>query len=251
MAGVSMCVLVSCGASPTEHVGAKRQPVPTTVHTHAQHEHAVAPAPSRALPTLPDGTLDPLRIDLGGVEGVSAEQQARAEDLLRRTLQHLPRWANVETAKADGFVSVGDSFTGEEHFLRWDWIDDSVLLDPTQPESLVYRVDGAARTLEAAMFILPKQYSLDNLPDVGGPLTQFHIHDDLCFTTGSAPQVVGITSVGGTCAPPLVKFNPNAMLHVWIRQNPCGPFAALQGIAGGQIRSGEARACDDLHGEGL
>ncbi len=123
------------------------------------------------------------------------------------------------------------------------------MLDPTHPEALVYHVDrDGGRTLEAAMFVLPKEYNLDNVPDVGGALVQYHVHDDLCFTPPPAPKVAGLTSVGGTCGAPLVKFNPNVMIHVWIRPNPCGPFAALQGVGAGQIKEGEARACDHVHG---
>jgi hypothetical protein len=38
------------------------------------------------------------------------------------------------------------------------------------------------------------------------------------------------------------------MIHVWIKEHPCGPFAALEGIAGGTIAAGETRLCDHAHG---
>ena len=40
------------------------------------------------------------------------------------------------------------------------------------------------------------------------------------------------------------------MIHVWIVGNPCGPFAALEGVAGGQILPGQTRLCDAAHGDG-
>jgi hypothetical protein len=40
------------------------------------------------------------------------------------------------------------------------------------------------------------------------------------------------------------------MLHVWIEKNPCGPFAALEGIGGGQIPAGQTKLCDHAHGTG-
>jgi hypothetical protein len=151
---------------------------------------------------------------------------------------------------ADGFQSIGDSMTGEEHYLHWDWINDGDMLDPNKPEALVYKVEpNGGRTLEAAMFVLPDKYNLDNVPDVGGALVQYHIHDNLCFTNGAAPHVAGLTNGDGSCSPPLVKFKPNVMIHVWIRPNECGPFAALQGISAGQIKAGTTRACDMKHGE--
>ena len=30
------------------------------------------------------------------------------------------------------------------------------------------------------------------------------------------------------------------MIHVWIEPHPCGPFAALEGVAAGTIAEGEA-----------
>jgi hypothetical protein len=202
-----------------------------------------------ALPTRADGTLDPNKIDLSGVPGVTPAEQHNAESLLRRTILTIRKWDDVNQAVADGFQSIGDGVTGEEHFLHWDWVNDGDILDPAKPEALVYRVgpDGT-HTLEAVMFVLPDKYNLDNVPDVGGKLVQFHIHDNLCFTTGAAPKVAGLTTAAGTCNPPLVKVKPNVMIHVWIRPNPCGPFAALQGIGAGTIKQGQARACDHMHG---
>jgi hypothetical protein len=38
------------------------------------------------------------------------------------------------------------------------------------------------------------------------------------------------------------------MIHVWIVPHRCGPFAALEGVGGGQIKAGEERLCDHAHG---
>jgi hypothetical protein len=38
------------------------------------------------------------------------------------------------------------------------------------------------------------------------------------------------------------------MIHVWITPHPCGPFAALEGVAAGQVREGEEHLCNTLHG---
>jgi len=65
-----------------------------------------------------------------------------------------------------------------------------------------------------------------------------------------APRVVGITNAQGQCGFG-VKLTPVPMIHVWIVPNRCGPFAALDGIAAGQIKPGEERLCDHAHGDGL
>jgi hypothetical protein len=209
-------------------------------HEHAGHEAAtVAPTP-----------YDPSKpIDLSGVEGVTPEQQAAAENLIAITLWRLPRWADPKVAEAAGFHSIGDGFTGYEHLIQWDWINDNDILDPERPESLVYRVDrDGTRTLEAAMYMLPQGNTLETVPDLGGKLTQWHIHDNLCFSPGEAPKVRGLTGKGGECPAGLVKFDPVPMIHVWIVPHECGPFAALEGVGAGQIREGEERLCDHAHG---
>ena len=202
-----------------------------------------------ALKVLANGLIDPASVDLSGIEGVSSSQQKQSEDLLVASINTLPRWSDITVAVADGFQSIGDGGTGEEHLLHWDWIEDDTILDPNFPEALVYKVDrrSGSRTLEAAMYILPRSYSLEKTPEIASPLVQFHQHDNLCFTQPPAAKVAGLTNRAGECNPPLVKFNPNIQVHVWIRPNDCGPFAALIGIGAGQIKAGEVRSCVPDH----
>jgi hypothetical protein len=189
-------------------------------------------------------------IDLSGVEGVTPEQQAFAENLVAVNILRLPQWADPAVAEAAGFHSIGDADSGFEHYVNWEWIDDDVWLDPDEPESLVYepQPDGSKR-LVSAMYMLPRDVALEDVPDGGGTLMQWHIHDDLCMTADPvAPQVEGVTEPDGTCRPPLVKLPEWAMIHVWIVPHECGPFAALEGIGAGSILEGEQRWCDHAHG---
>lgn len=208
------------------------------------HDHGVAAA-------VPPAEYDPnLPIDLSGVQGVTPEQQARAENLIAITLDRLPAFADPAVAEAAGFFSIGDGFTGHEHYINWNYINDEHILNPDYPESLVYETGpGGSRKLVSAMFMLTQGASLDSVPDLGGALTQWHVHQDLCFTDDPvSPRVAGITSVNGACTPPLKKFDPTPMIHVWITKHPCGPFAALEGVAAGQVAEGEAQLCDHAHG---
>jgi hypothetical protein len=209
---------------------------------HDDHGHGEAPTPKPYDPTQP--------IDLSGFEGVTPEQQAAAENLIAITLIRLPQWADHRVAEAAGFHSIGDGATGHEHFINWDWINDDVWLNPDFPESLVYepQPDGS-RKLVSAMFMLPDTMALDEVPDIGGALMQWHIHDNLCFTLDPvAPRVAAVTGSGGPCPAGTVAFRPSPMIHVWITSHPCGPFAALEGVGAGQIAAGEERLCDHLHG---
>ncbi len=217
----------------------------------ADHSHATSEPPTiKPLSYTADGLIDHTTVDLGGIPGVSAEDQKAAEDLLVSTIKTLPKWSNYDQAIADGFQSIQDQLTGEEHLLHWDWIEDDVIFDPEKPESLVYGVDRATgtKTLEAAMYILPSKYTLDTPPEIDSPLLQFHHHDNLCFTAGDAPRVAGLTNAEGGCREGLTKFNPNIQVHVWIRQNDCGPFAALLGVGAGQVKAGEEVTCNHEHG---
>jgi hypothetical protein len=192
-------------------------------------------------------------IDLSGTPGVTPEQQAAAENLIAVTIVRLPQWANYKDAEAAGFHSIGDGLTGFEHFINWDWINDDVTLDPDFPESLVYQPqpDGSKKLL-SAMYMLPDTVALTDVPDIGGALMQWHIHDNLCFTDDPvAPRVAGVINSGGDCAAGLVKFVPSPMIHVWITAHKCGPFAALEGVGAGQIAAGEERLCDHAHGAGF
>ncbi|MEO6572182.1 MAG: hypothetical protein ABIO83_11620, partial [Ilumatobacteraceae bacterium] len=93
-------------------------------------------------------------IDFSGVDGVTDEQVARAEQLATVTMRDLPAFADVTTLPALGYHSIGDAGTGYEHYINVGLIGDDKILDPTAPESLVYEVDGDQRTLVSAMFIV-------------------------------------------------------------------------------------------------
>jgi hypothetical protein len=205
--------------------------------THVHAAAAVAPHPYD--PALP--------IDLSGVAGVTPQQQARAENLVATTLARLPQFADPEAAVAAGFRSLHDGGTGFEHYLNPAYIRDRVILDPDHPESIVYDVRGGGKKLVSAMFMLPPDATLDDVPDIGGALTQWHVHDNLCFSRATG-TIAGLTDAKGACPAPLVKGPAMPMIHVWITPNPCGPFAALEGIAAGSIKAGETRLCDHLHG---
>jgi hypothetical protein len=214
------------------------------------HGHADTPAGDQS-PEPDPVPYDPAKpIDLGGIAGVSPEQQAFAENLVADTVRNLPQWADPAVAEAAGFHSILDGSTGHEHYIQWDWINDDVWLDPDFPESLVYepQLDGT-KTLVSAMYMLPNDMELADVPDWGGSLMQWHEHGDLCFTDDPvAPRVAGTKPIGEPCQPPLVDGGVAPMIHVWITPHVCGPFAALEGIGAGQVQPGEEHLCDEAHG---
>ncbi len=243
-----------CGPfAALEGVGAGQSAVPEDQRMDMCNQHdpgVTTTAPPSAAPKPYDPTQP---IDLSGVAGVTPEQQAAAENLIAVTIVRLPHWSDYRVAEEAGFHSIGDGATGFEHFINWDWINDDVTMDPDHPESLVYQPqpDGTKKLL-STMYMLPDTVALADVPDIGGALMQWHIHDDLCFTKDPvAPRVAGVTKADGTCSPGLVTFVPAPMIHVWIVPHKCGPFAALEGVGAGSIAEGEERLCDHAHGAGF
>ena len=210
-------------------------------------------------PPSPGTTVKPYNpsdgIDLSGTPGVTAAQQHAAEQLLRDSLRDLPHWASQATAYAEGYRTIGDAVTGDEHMINWSYANDDIVLDSKKPEALVYKIrSGQAPLLEAAMYLLRPTDRFANIPPLfQSPLTQFHVHLNLCFvqrnTTDGVPQftVAGLTDGNGDCRPGQIKFPPVPMIHAWIVANPCGPFSALEGVGAGQTENGDPANCDTLH----
>jgi hypothetical protein len=242
-----------CGVfAALEGIGAGTAGVPEDQRVDvctAEHDHGTT---ATAAPAAVAKPYDPsLPIDLSGTPGVTPQQQAAAENLIAVTLVELPQWSDYRVAEAAGFQSIGDSATGHEHFVQWDWIEDDVILDPNHPESLVYepQPDGTKK-LVSAMYMTASTVALEDVPDIGGALMQWHIHNNLCYSGWPEhPRVAGVTSPNGGCPNGLVNPPPAPMIHVWIVPQECGPFAALEGVGAGQIEPGAERLCDTAHGE--
>jgi hypothetical protein len=223
----------SCGSSSGKTTAAARPVVSATPTT-------VGPKP-----------YDPSKpIDLGGEPGVTPAEQHRAESLLRRTIAALKKFQTPDLAILAGYRSIGDRLTGDEHFVNWSYVNDGHILDPNRPESLVYEVRNGTQQIAAAMYMLPLGSRFSDVPDVGGPLTQWHVHNNLCLTNDPIQKVLAgfTTTANGVCPPGTSKAGNTPMLHVWVVPNPCGPFAALEGIGAGQVPPGQTRLCDTGHG---
>jgi hypothetical protein len=213
--------------------------------------HAASQPASKATtaPTVPATTTTtaptPGSIKLVSETGVTPTELNRAETLLASTIKDLKRFQTPAMAYAAGYRSIGDGITGDEHYTNWAYVNDGHILDPTRPESVVYEVRNGKQQAVAAMYSLPFGSTFADVPDVGGALTQWHVHRNLCLTNNPQQRVVaGITSENGGCPAGTSKAGNTPMIHVWVVPNPCGPFAALEGIGAGQVPAGQTRNCD-------
>ena len=133
------------------------------------------------------------------------EQQAAADKLLADTRRDLQRLADVETAKAEGYMRYGDvAISGTWHYINWEYQAEPDVLNTMKPESIIYwqATPGSKMYLIGAMYLVP--HANDVGPAIGGCLTTWHVHGE----PFAAP---------GTITP--------EMLHVWLIPMPDGPFS--------------------------
>ena len=219
IASVIAITFVAVPAMAAEHThGAGHVHADGTVAAddHAAHEHTDAAAANA------DGHHHdvPARLDHDPTD----DQMQAAADLIVSTKTATLQYADVKVAEANGYRSIGDGFTGVEHFVNRDYMSDTDVLDPDKPESLVYRVNpDKTREFITVMYILPNGSTMDDVPDIAGNLTLWHDHDNLCFDPATS-RLSGIF-VSGACKPAGVHVQTAPMLHVWVSPNPCGPFA--------------------------
>jgi hypothetical protein len=194
--------------------------VPAFAQAHDGHDNDEMEMPS------PAGLLPPGHW--------TAEQIAKAADLVARTEAELPAYADVTKLADMGFHNFGVTAPGGyDHWIANNRMDDGHVLDPKYPESLVFRrVDGAWR-LEAAMFYLPSGYDLTNVPEDIAWYPGWHIHPELCSTPDG--KFTGLASNGQCASGSAADKRP--MMHVWIVDNPCGNRFAGVGVGG--IECGE------------
>lgn len=217
----------------------------TTTHDHSSHS---ASSGQSSTSNWPRPFFPGIGIDIEGVEGVSSEQENRARQLVIETQQELVRWADYKVAQAEGWFSIGDQATGYEHFVNGRYLDDGNQLDASRPESIVYKVYGDTRILVSAMYMAEGQPALDSplLTDYAGPLFEWHAHTNLCWGPRNGGfGIVGVTDENGKCPPGSTLRTINKpMVHVWIVPHPCGPFAAVEGLAEGQAAVPDSERVD-------
>ena len=144
-----------------------------------------------------------------------------ANALLAETMAGVARYRDPTAAIADGYRPATPT-----SWLISEWINPSYaaahrVLDPRHPERLMYVNGPGGPVLAGAMFVLPS-VARDG-PAVAGPLTVWHRHADLCFMPNGT--LVGTNGYGFACPPGSRTETTPAMLHVWVVDNPAGPFA--------------------------
>lgn len=139
-------------------------------------------------------------------------EQAAADQLHAQTVEALAKYADPAVAVADGYAV--DGVRGQDfHAPHATYGEDGRIFDPERPEHLVYAESDRGPLLLGAMF--ETESVADAGPQVGGPLTVWHRHEQVCFTV-LPPTVAGMTSPYGVCPLGSVAVPwTGEMIHVW------------------------------------
>lgn len=153
----------------------------------------------------------------------TATQVAAAANLIRETDASLVRFEDVNKAIAAGYTERLAT-NGEEHLLCQNCSSDYAGLNPRDPSSLVYatNVKGHPPILLGAMYLMGS----GNGPQVGGGLTRWHSHLEVCENGRIIIAGFGIALPGRQCSPSTWKDQyTTQMLHVWVVPYPGGVFS--------------------------
>jgi hypothetical protein len=173
------------------------------VHPDALHAHAGA-------------LLQPV------AEVATSEQRDAAARLLADTRASIARYRDPASAIAAGYKS-GPASSAEplRHFENP--ANAKIILDPNHPQALVYAQTKHGLQLIGAMYQMPRAGQWG--PDPGGPLTQWHQHEGICFSPFGFE--FSLETPFWTCPIGSTGVTTPPMLHVWIIDNgKLGPFAA-------------------------
>ncbi|MDQ3897738.1 MAG: hypothetical protein M3326_10960, partial [Actinomycetota bacterium] len=141
------------------------------------------------------------------------------------------RFPDQAALLAAGYRSIGDGLvTRYDHFIKPEYMNDGRELDPDHVESIVMERTPTGWRVASAMYILDAGKTMDDAPDVAGPLTVWHDHQDLCWDP-SGLRLAGVV-LNGRCFPGGTFRATPPMLHVWLDDQPCGPFAGIEGHGG-------------------
>jgi hypothetical protein len=204
-------------AAAQQHGGAGR------VHA-AGHVH-VAGADAAGL----DAAADVPGHDEAGPEAAAsgacrptASQLRAAGELVADTRWGLARFADLPDALAAGYAPSRREREALKHYFNAAYVTDGRVLDPARPEGLLYAFTARGPVVVAAVYLMNRAGEPGR--EVGGCLTRWHVHDDLCSGDPARGAITERRGPAGRCPPGQAPWAAPPMLHTWVIDIP-GPFA--------------------------
>jgi hypothetical protein len=155
--------------------------------------------------------------------GPSAAQMTAAVRLVDNTRRGLARFARLQDARAAGYAPHHNGREAIKHYFNPAYVLDGRVLDPKRPEGLMYAHTERGPVLIAAVWLMNRTGEPGKA--VGGCLTVWHEHDNLCSTNPAKGLITGLRSRSRPCPPGQVPWRTPVMLHTWLVDVPGGPFA--------------------------
>lgn len=151
----------------------------------------------------------------------TAQQVAAARHLYAETAAAIAPYRDWRVAWAAGYRPGGAQTMPSTHWMNQRFVEAGYVLDPKHPQGLVYANTRHGPELLGAMFQMKRIGQFG--PDPGGPLTAWHEHENVCFTPFGLE--FSLMTPTATCPLGAIDLTAPPMLHVWIVDNPNGPFA--------------------------
>jgi hypothetical protein len=163
------------------------------------------------------------------VRPVTAAELQAATKLMVDTRSAVAKYSDQKVAIAAGYEPVEPLELPVVHFVNPAYLTEADVLRPDHVQSLIYYNTKRGPVLIGAMYMMPKLGMAG--PEVGGTLTSWHKHDNLCFDKATGKIVAfahdadtNSNDKSGSCPRGSSNHSTPEMLHVWVVENPAGPF---------------------------
>jgi hypothetical protein len=149
------------------------------------------------------------------------EEKREAAEFVKRTLAETKKYETPMDAMENDFHLWVDGWKNVHHYINYDNYYDWRILDPKEPEALVYAYSDSGPQLIGIM------YSMEDPdrkpPDMGGCITRWHTHPQ-CRSPFGYSHIW--EEEFGDCPPGWEDDGGSEpMLHVWTVPMEGGPYA--------------------------
>ena len=166
----------------------------------------------------------------GPCQPTSAQVRA-VKKLVTTTKGGLARFVDLRAALAAGYAPHRPGREAFKHYFNPTYVTDGRVLDPTRPEGLLYAYTNRGPVVVAAVYLMNR--AGDPGRAVGGCLTHWHVHHNLCSSDPANGMITGVRTRQGRCPPGQVAWAAPPMLHTWVIDIPGGPF--VHRFSGGAV----------------